>query len=538
MLVPVTRYVKASRNALSLLEKCLVSMDQTKQIQAHLITSGTIVDPFAAGKIIEFCATSSRGDLNNAYLVFRHNPHSTVFIWNTMIRAFVEKDRPLDALSLYKDMRGRGFLPNNYTFSFLLKACLGLSALLDGQKLHAQIFRLGWERYDFVLNGLIHTYASCECISSARKLFDTSMNKDVISWTAMVNGYAKLGQATEARELFDQMPEKNAVSWSTMLNCYAQLGLFKEALEIFNEMLHQGVPPNLVGIVGALSACASLGTLSQGRWIHAFVDRNKMELDRVLGTALVDMYSKCGCIETALQIFNTMPEKDVFSWTSMISGLAHHGLGESAVKLFAKMQEEGIRPNGITFICVLNACSGMGLVEEGQNIFRSMKSLHGIEPGVEHYGCLVDLLGRAGRLEESKNVVREMPFAPDSYVLGALLNACRVHGEVNLGQTTLRSLVGLHVDQGGACALLSNIYAAASRWEDVAKVRKDMGEKKMQKVPGCSLIEVDGVSFEFVAGHRSHFLMEEMMDVMHGMIKQLEPFGCNADALDCVVLTD
>ncbi|XP_068640862.1 pentatricopeptide repeat-containing protein At5g66520-like [Aristolochia californica] len=538
MVVPVARYVKASKSTLSLLDKCLVSMNQTKQIQAHLITSGTIIDPFAAGKIIDFCAISRRGDLNHAYLVFRHNPYITIFIWNTMIRAFVEKNRPFEALLLYKDMRDKGFLPNNYTFSFLLKACLDLSALLDGQKLHAQIVRLGWECYDFVLNGLIHMYANCKCIISARNLFETSRSKDVISWTAMVNGYAKLGRAAEARELFDQMPERNVVSWSTMLNCYTQLSMFKEALEIFSEMLLQGVQPNQAGIVGALSACASLGILSQGRWIHAYVDRYKMELDQILGTALVDMYSKCGCIETAHQIFNKMAEKDVFSWTSMISGLANHGDSDSAVKLFAEMQEEGIRPNEITFICVLNACSRMGLVEEGQIIFESMKSFHGIEPGIEHYGCLVDLLGRAGRLEEAKNVVREMPLEPDSYVLGALLNACRMHGEVDLGESTVKSLVGLRLDHGGVHALLSNIYASANRWKDVAMVRKDMGEKKMQKVPGCSLIEVDGESFEFVAGHRSHFLMEDMMGLMHGIIKQLESVRCNADALDCVMLTD
>ncbi|KAF8394398.1 hypothetical protein HHK36_020606 [Tetracentron sinense] len=529
MLPPFTaKYLKSNKRTLSLLEQCL-TMKDIKQIQSHLIVSGSLSDPFAAGKIIAFCAISDHGNLDHAYALFRHLSNPTTFIWNTMIRAFSEKKEPIKAISTYKQMLEKDLLPNNYTFSFLLKACVDLSDVQLGQKFHAQIVRLGWESYDFVQNGLIHLYASCNCIDLARKLFHISLNRDVISWTAVINGYAKSRQLLIARQLFDQMPEKNVVSWSAMITGYAQVGMFKEALELFNEMQLSGFRPNHAGIVGALSACAFLGALDQGRWIHAYVDRNGIELDRVLGTALIDMYAKCGCIETARNVFNEMSERDVFAFTSMISGLSNHGQSASAIEFFVKMQKEGIDPNEVTFICVLSACSRMGLVEEGLRFFKSMMEVYRIEPGVEHYGCLVDLLGRAGLLEEAKRVVNEMPVEPDSYVLGALLNACSVYGDVELGREMVESLVDRSLDHGGVHVLLSNMYASANRWEDVAKVRKGMEEKRVTKVPGCSLIEVDGVVCEFVAGDKCHLLTEELLLLLLGIDKHLKSAGFEDD---------
>ncbi|OVA15286.1 Pentatricopeptide repeat [Macleaya cordata] len=497
-------------------------MKHIKQIQSHLIVSGTLTDPYATGKIIAFCAISNNGDLNYSHHLFRHLPNPSTFIWNTMIRAFSERNQSIKAFSLYKQMLEFGLSPNNYTFSFVLKACTDLTDAFGGTEAHSQIVRLGWESYDFVQNGLIHMYANCNCIGSARKLFDISSNRDVISWTAMVSGYVKSRQIGNARSMFDKMPERNAVSWSAMITGYVQEGLFKEGLELFNEMQLAGFQPNHAGIVGALTACGFLGALDQGRWIHAYVNRNRIELDRILGTALIDMYAKCGCIETAQQVFNEMPDRDVFAFTSMISGLANHGRSQSAIELFVKMREDGVKPNEVTFICVLSACSRMGLVEEGLEFFRSMNEVFGIEPGVEHYGCLVDLLGRAGMLDEAKRLVREMPMEPDSYVLGALLHACRMHGDVELGKETVESLVERSLDHGGVHVLLSNMYASADRWEDVAKVRKEMENKSVKKVPGCSLIEVDGVVCEFVAGDRSHILMEEIISVLLLINNQLK----------------
>ena len=526
-----SKYLKSSRRVLSLLDQC-VTMAHIKQIQSHLTVSGTLFDPFAAGRIISFCAVSAQGDISHAYLLFLSLPRRTSFIWNTMLRAFTDKKEPATVLSLYKYMLSTGFLPNNYTFSFLLQACAQLSDLSFGILIHAQAVRLGWEAYDFVQNGLLHLYASCNCMDSARRLFDGSVNRDVVTWTAVINGYAKSGQVVVARQLFDEMPEKNAVSWSAMITGYAQIGLFREALELFNDMQIAGFRPNHGAIVGALTACAFLGALDQGRWIHAYVDRNRMVLDRILGTALIDMYAKCGCVETACRVFDEMLDRDVFAFTSLISGLANHGHNATAIEMFTRMQNEGVCPNEVTFICLLSACSRVGLVEEGLRIFKSMTNIYGIEPVIQHYGCLVDLLGRAGMLEDAKRVVREMPLEPDSYVLGALLNACRVHGDVELGKETVECLAERSLDHGGVHVLLSNMYASANQWEDVAKVRKGMEEKKVKKVPGCSLIEVDGVVFEFVAGDMSHVFMDEIVLLLLGIDKHLKSLWSEDDDND------
>ncbi|KAF6160753.1 hypothetical protein GIB67_035954 [Kingdonia uniflora] len=377
--------------------------------------------------------------------------------------------------------------------------------------MHSQVVKLGWESYDFVQNGLIDMYVDCHCVVSARNVFDASSNRDVVSWTAMVNGYAKSGKVLVARDLFDRMPERNVVSWGAMINGYVGIEMYNEVLELFNEMQVSGIEPNHASIVGVLLACGFIGALDQGRWIHAYVDRNRFEMDRVLGTALVDMYAKCGNIETASRVFSEMNDRDVFAYTSMISGLASHGRSESAIELFHKMREEGVKPNEVTFVCVLSACSRMGLVEEGWRLFNSMDKVYGIEPRVKHYACLVDLLGRAGMLEDAKIVVREMPFEPDSCVLGALVNAGRMHGDVELGREMVESLAERSLDHSGVHVLLSNMYASANQWGDVVKVRTEMENKCVRKIPGCSVIEVDGVVWEFVAGDRSHFLMNDIM---------------------------
>ncbi|XP_037493961.1 pentatricopeptide repeat-containing protein At5g66520-like [Jatropha curcas] len=484
-------YVKATKKSVFLLDRCL-AFSQIKQIQSHLTVSGTLKDPYAAAKIISFCAVSRAGNLSHAYQLFLRLQFRSTFIWNTMIRAFAEATEPSRAIALYKHMLRSNFLPNNYTFSFLFKACTDLNDFFLALACHGQAIKLGWESYDFVQNGLIHLFATFGFMDHACQLFDASSNRDVITWTALINGFLKSGQVMVACGLFDKMPEKNSVSWSAMITGYVRVGLFKEALALFNAMQISGFRPNHAGIVGAITACAFLGDLYEGRWIHAYITKNRIELDRILGSALIDMYAKSGRIDLAFCIFDQLPKRDVYVYTCLISGLANHGESAAAIELFERMQNEGVVPNDVTFVSVLNACSRMGLMDEGLRIFENMSKIYGIEPQVQHYGCLVDILGKAGKLEEAKKVVREMPMEPDSYVLGALLNACRVHGDVELGKETVDNLVRLNLDHGGVHVLLSNMYASANKWGDVARVRKGMEDKKVRKVPGCSLIEADG----------------------------------------------
>ncbi|XP_021745230.1 putative pentatricopeptide repeat-containing protein At5g40405 [Chenopodium quinoa] len=520
----LTNHLKSSKFILSLLDnhQCL-TIPHLNQIQSHLIASGALSDTYAVGKLVSAFANHPTY-LSHAYKLLISSRYRSNYMWNSLIKFFVDNHEPIKAISLYKNMISSGSFPNNYTFSFVIKATNDLCDLPLGIMLHAQSIKLGWEFYDFVQNGLIHLYAMCNAVDSSRKLFDVSAIKDVVTWTAVINGYVKVGRIGDARKMFDEMPERNVVSWSAMITGYAQMGFFEEALEVFNDMQMNGFRPNHSSLVGALTACAALGAFDQGKWIHAYVDRNRMELDVKLGTALVDMYSKCGCIEMANRVFEDMPSKDVFAFTSLISALSNHGQCERAIELFNRMQREGVNPNGVTFICVLAACSRMGLVDKGLQIFESMKHRYGIEPGVEHYGCLIDLLARSGMLQEAAQLVRKMSVKPDSYVLGALLNACREYDNVELGEEIVKQLMEQGLDYSGVHTLLSNIYALAKKWDGVMRVREQMQEKMVRKVPGCSLIEVDGVVSEFGAGHRYHKKMEDVMLSLLQMDKHLRSF--------------
>lgn len=465
------------------------------------------------------------------------------FLPNQLLRSLLPA-HPIGALRLFPRLRRilPDFRPNNYTFSFLLKAAADSSAPPSLHaivpSLHALAVVLGWDAHAYVANGLIHAYAAHGVLPAARRLFGdavASRAADVYSWTSLLTACAKAGHVDEARALFDGMPRRNDVAWSAMLSAYVAAGSFADAVRLFEDMLRSGVRPNRAAVVGVLAACGALGALDQGRWVHALLVGARGDgataMDGVVATALVDMYAKCGSLDTARQVFAAAPrgQRDVFAYTAMISGLSDHGRCVEAIDLFGQMQAEGVRPNEVTFICVLTACGRAGLVSRAREVFRSIAAVHGMEPGVEHYGCLVDVLGRAGLLAEAMEAVRSMPMRPDSYVLGALLNACAAHGDVEAGEQVVRWLAERGLDHSGVHVQLSNMYAGWSKWEEVLKVRRTMDERKVAKVPGCSMLEVDGVACEFVAGDRSHPRMGEIMSAirdLHGQLRHLDHDGC------------
>ncbi|KAL6912369.1 hypothetical protein ACP4OV_001174 [Aristida adscensionis] len=466
------------------------------------------------------------------------------FFPNKLLRSLLPA-HPRRALRLFPRLRRilPAFRPNNYTFSFLLTAAAADALPSPGSgstaahaqglvpSLHALAVVLACDARAYVANGLIHAYASHGLLGAARRLFREAVSSgaaDVCSWTSLLTACARAGRLAEARALFDGMPRRSDVSWSAMLSAYVAAGRFADALELFERMLRSGVRPNRAALVGVLAACGALGALEQGRWVHAFLSgRGARAMDAVVATALVDMYAKCGSLGTASQVFAALPpeHRDVFAYTAMISGLSDHGRCGEAIDLFARMQAEGVRPNEVTFICVLTACGRAGLVGRAKEIFRGMGEAHGVEAGVEHYGCLVDVLGRAGLLREALEVVRAMPVRPDAYVLGALLNACAARGEVELGRRVVRWLAALGLDHGGVHVQLSNLYAGCSKWEEVLSVRRSMEERNVVKVPGCSMVEVDGVACEFVAGDRSHPRMPEIMSAARDLDRELRVLG-------------
>ncbi|KAG0512445.1 hypothetical protein BDA96_10G013900 [Sorghum bicolor] len=327
---------------------------------------------------------------------------------------------------------------------------------------------------------------------------------DVVAWNALVDMYAKCGDVAAARQWFRRMPvAKTVVSWNTMLAALARAGEHGEALALFREMQRAGVRPDGATFVAVLGACAQLGALDTGRWVHAYM-RRQPERDAdavVVSNALLDMYAKCGAVDQAAAVFDGMARRDVYTYASMIAGLATHGRAEEALALFAAMRRAGgVRPNGVVLLGVLSACCHAGLVDEGLRHLGAMEDAYGVAPGVEHYGCAVDMLGRAGRLDEAEALVAAMPVPPDALVRGSLLAACRACGDVERAERVMRWMAAVDRDgEAGDHVLMSNMYASEGRHVRALQLRKQMRKSKIVKDPGCSSIEIDGVVHEFRA---------------------------------------
>jgi pentatricopeptide repeat protein len=328
--------------------------------------------------------------------------------------------------------------------------------------------------------------------------------RDLISWNTMMAGYFQHGRLMDAHCLFHGMPEKDVVSWTGMIAGYTQNGHSEEALKLFLKMKQQGINPNRSTFASVLSACASIAALEQGKQIHDHILKTEYSSDVVVGNALVTMYSKCGRINVAYQVFGQMTEQDVVSWTAIITGFAQHGSGKKALELFDRMQQVGIKPNHVTFVGVLTACSHSCLLDEGWQHFYSMTRDYGITPGVDHYACMVDLLGRMGLMTEAEDFIKNMPLQPDPVVWKALLGACAVHRNLEVGERVAKELFKLEPQNSAAYVLLSNIYATTGRWDDVTKVRFMMKNIGVQKEAGCSWIEIKNKVHAFIVGDRSH----------------------------------
>ncbi|OVA00316.1 Pentatricopeptide repeat [Macleaya cordata] len=422
-----------------------------------------------------------------------------------MIRAHSKSPSPQRSFHFYNQiLHSQNLSPDNYTFNFLVRTCTQISSPETGLSIHAAVIKHGFETDPHVQSGLIHMYAELGFLDSSLSIFLKLPDPDLVSQTAMVSACAKSGEVDIARELFDKMPFRDPIAWNAMISGYTQSGRSREALRLFHLMQIDGVKVNEGTMVSVLSACTHLGALDQGRWVHVYIERNNIRMTVTLGTALIDMYAKCGNLGKAMEVFWRMREKNVYTWTSAMNGLAMNGAGKECLELFDLMKQEGVPPNEVTFVSVLRGCSVVGLVEEGREHFDSMSIVYGLEPRLEHYGCVVDLYGRAGRLEDAINFINSMPIKPHAGAWGALLNACKIHGNLKLGEFASRELVELELKNDGAYVVLSNIYADSRNWDEVSNVRKLMKNEGVKKVPGCSVIEVNGEVHEFFVGDKTH----------------------------------
>ncbi|KAM0882823.1 hypothetical protein ACQ4PT_032039 [Festuca glaucescens] len=432
---------------------------------------------------------------------------------NSLLSLYLSLGAPDSARRLVSDIPR----PNAVTWNTLLRACLRSGLLPSARRLFDQMPERDLVSYNSMLSG----YAAAGDMAGARQLFDEMPEWDVVTWNSMLAGYVRSRDMEDAKRMFHAMPERDVVSWNSMLDGYAQAGDvmmarafdgmpmrsvvswnvilalytrlkdWRECLKVFDAMMAVGVAmPNEKTFVSVLTACGSLGDLEKGKWVHGLVRKrwNRLVPDVLLLTALLTLYAKCGVMETAREIFDSMGERSVPSWNSMIIGYGLHGQSEKALELFLEMEKTGPKPNETSFICVLSSCAHGGMVLEGWLCFDRMVRIYGIEPKAEHFGCMMDLLGRAGLLNDSENLIRNLQGKAPPALWGTMISASWTQSNSRLGEFVGKKLIEMKPGEVGPYVLLSNVYAAEWRWEDVDKVRELMKENGVDKHVGLSLV--------------------------------------------------
>ncbi|CAI0452488.1 unnamed protein product [Linum tenue] len=463
-----------------------------RQVHALAVKIGQIASVFVGCGAFDMY--SKIGLVSEAGKLFDEMPERNIVTWNAYISNAVLDGRPMVGVSAFVEFRRAGVgEPDAITLCAFLNACADTLNLVLGRQLHGFLIRGGFEDDVSVSNGLIDCYGKCKEVGLAEMVFDG-------------------------------MERRNLVSWGSMVATYEQNGEKEKACMVFMECRKEGFEPTDYLISSVISACAELAGLEMGRSVHALAVKSCVDADIFVGSALVDMYGKCGSISDAKQTFDEMPEKNLFAWNAMISGYAHQGHADMAIALFKQMTSK-VAPNYVTFVCVLSACSRGGVVETGMDVYESMRKRYHIEPGPEHYACVVDMLARSGMVERAYDFVKRLPIRPTISIWGALLNACRVHGKPEIGKVAADKLFELDPKDSGNHVLLSNMFVAAGRWDEATLVRREMNDVGMKKDAGCSWITAQSRVHFFQAKDTCHERNSEIQDMLAKLKQQMEASG-------------
>lgn len=468
------------------------SLRKGKEIHGYIIRHGVPLDVFLKSALIDLYFKCR--NVTMARNILKQSTAIDVIVCTAMISGFVLNGMNTDALEIFRWLLKNKMRPNSVTLASVLPAFAGLAALKLGKELHGNIIKNGLDRRCYVGSSITDMYAKC-------------------------------GRLDLARQVFQRMPERDAVCWNSMITSCSQNGKPEEAIELFRQMGMEGTKYDCVSVSATLSSCANLPALHFGKEIHAFMIRRKFISDVFSGSALIDMYAKCGHLDFARRVFDLMQVKNDVSWNSIIAAYGNHGHLEESLLLFHKMIEKGILPDHVTFLGIISACGHSGRVDDGIHYFRYMIEECRIPARMEHYACMVDLFGRAGRLTEAFEMIESMNFAPDAGVWGTLLGACRVHGNVKLAEEASRHLLELDPQNSGYYILLSNIHADAGDWKSVLQIRRLMKERGVEKVPGYSWIEINNTTHMFVAADGSHPESAEIYLVLGSLLLELRREG-------------
>ncbi|XP_022952096.1 pentatricopeptide repeat-containing protein At3g29230-like isoform X2 [Cucurbita moschata] len=452
--------------------------------------------------------------------VFNQLLRPNIFPCNAIIRVLAESNCSFLAFSIFKSLKRLSLSPNDFTFSFLLKAFHRSSHSPNVKQVHTHVMKMGYLGDSFISNALLGVYArGLKDMGSAHNMFDEMSEREMACcWTSLIAGYAHMGLAEKALLLFVMMIKENIQPEDDTMN-----GCPVEALTLFRLMLENPhCKPNHVTMVTVLSACAQIGDLQLGRRVHEALEhggrRGIIASNKMLATALIDMYCKSGSLEKAKQVFHELICKDVISFNAMIMGLAVNGKADEALKLFSQMQESDIKPTTGTFIGLLSACSHSGFLEQGRQIFIQMATRYSTSPSLDHYACYIDLLARAGCVEDALEVVSTMPFEPNNFVWSSLLRGCLLHSRFELARYVSKKLVEVDPESSAGYVMQANSFATDLQWDDVSALRWFMREKGVHKQPGRSWISIDGTVHEFFSATKSH----PCVDLLYSTLSELE----------------
>ncbi|RDY00365.1 Pentatricopeptide repeat-containing protein, partial [Mucuna pruriens] len=468
------------------------SLRHCKEVHSYIVRHRVPFDVYLKSALIDIYLKG--GDVEMARKIFQHNTLVDVAVCTAMISGYVLHGLNIDAIKMFRWLIQEGLVPNCLTMASVLPACAALAVLKLGKELHCDILK---KRMENIVN----------------------------VGSAITDMYAKCGRLDLAYEFFRRMPERDSVCWNSMISSFSQNGKPEMAIDLFRQMGMSGAKFDCVSLSSALSATANSPALYYGKEMHGYVIRNAFSLDTFVASALIDMYSKCGKLALARCVFDLMDGKNEVSWNSIIAAYGNHGYPRECLDLFHMMLRAGIHPDHVTFLVIISACGHAGLVDEGIHYFRCMTGKYGICARMEHYACMVDLYGRAGRLHEAFDTIKSMPFTPDAGVWGTLLGACRLHGNVDLAKLASRHLLELDPTNSGYYVLLSNVHADAGEWASVLKVRSLMKEKKVQKIPGYSWIDVNGGTHMFSAADGNHPESVEIYLILKSLLLELRKQG-------------
>ncbi|KAK1412648.1 hypothetical protein QVD17_34066 [Tagetes erecta] len=489
-----------------------LSLNVGRMIHGEVMKMGfDVSSAFVGNALLNFYSKFGSEGVGYACKVFDEMLVRDVVSWNTMIGMYMDCGDVGLAIKLFESMPERSVVTWNSVITGLAK---------NGKMEHARkVFDEMPKRNEVSWNCLISGYLKLGDLGNAEALLDKMPVKSVVACTAVISGYASIGDVESARKMFDSMGSKRTVvTWNAMISGYINKSMFDEALSLFRLMSVDGkCKPDHITLISVVSACSHLGSLENGKWIAFYINKNKINVSTPLGNALIDMFAKCGDIESSKSIFNQMCNKCIITWTTMVSSLAVHGMCKEALTLFNKMCAQGIKPDDVMFIAVLSACNHGGLVKEGKTLFNQMIHKYAIKPQIAHYGCMIDLLARFGDLDEAIRLTESMDLEPNAVIWGTLIAACKVHGNSKLFEYVTKKVLDQEPSNPSYLTSITNLSSSVGRWEDALRFRQEMREEGIEKVPGCSSIQIGDNVHEFVARDTSHMQRSDIYEMLESL---------------------